>query len=62
MVSYWNIFTNVSCFYFQIDGNGNCMFSAIKRALEVHTADNHDHPYYPTRYFHGQVVVSLVQN
>ena len=38
------------------------MFSAIKRALGVCTADNHDHPYYPTRYFHQQVVVWLVQN
>ena len=27
------------------------MFLAIKRALGVHTADNQDHPYYPTRYF-----------
>ena len=27
------------------------MFSAIKRALGVCTADNHDHPYYLTRYF-----------
>ena len=38
------------------------MFSAIKRALGVHTVDNHDHPYYLTRYFCQQVVVWLVQN
>ena len=38
------------------------MFSAIKRGLEVWTANSCDHPYYPTRYFRWQVVVWLVQN
>ena len=38
------------------------MFSAIKRALGVRTANYWDHPYYPTRYFRRQVVVWLVQN
>ena len=38
------------------------MFLAIKRALGVRTANCWDHPYYPTRYFHQQVVVWLVQN
>ena len=37
-------------FYFQVDGNGNCRFSSINRALGVHAADNHDHSNYPTRY------------
>ena len=38
------------------------MFSVMKRALGVCTANCWDHPYYLTRYFRQQVVVWLVQN
>ena len=45
-----------------MDGNGNCLFTAIKKGLGVRHKDAHDDPFYPTRYFHRQVVVWLVQN
>ena len=52
----------ISSFYLQVEGNGNCLFSAVKRSLGVWNRNHPDHPYYPTRYFHHQVVVWLVQN
>ena len=52
----------ISSFYLQVEGNGNCLFSAVKRSLGVQNKNHPDHPYYPMRYFCCQVVVWLVQN
>ena len=49
-------------FPLQVDGNGNCMFSTIKKALGVRHKDAWDDPFYPTCYFRRQVVVWLVHN
>ena len=59
---YFSHFAYDFSFYFQVDGNGNCMFSAIKMSLGVRHKEQQDHRYYPMRYFHQQVVVWLVQN
>ena len=45
-----------------MDGNGNYLFTAIKKGLGVRHKDAQDDLFYPTRYFHRQVVVWLVQN
>ena len=54
---------------FKVEGNCNCLFSAIKKSLQVRhsgvagSKDGHrDLPYYPTRYFHCQVVNWMVEN
>ena len=52
-----------------MDGNGNCLFSAIKKSLQVcHSRVDGDKdkgqklPYYPNRYFWCQVVNWIVDN
>ena len=54
---------------FKVEGNGNCMFSAIKKSLQVpHSGDEGSKDgdryllYYPNRYFHRQVVNWMVEN
>ena len=54
---------------FKVEGNGNCLFSAIKKNLQVcHSGDagskDSDRylPYYPNRYFRRQVVNWMVEN
>ena len=54
---------------FKVEGNGNCLFSAIKKSLQVHhsgyggSKDGDRYlPYYPNRYFHHQVVNWMVEN
>ena len=54
---------------FKVEGNGNCLFSAIKKSLQVcHSGvagfkdGDRDLPYYPTRYFHHQVMNWMVEN
>ena len=49
-------------FYLQVDGNGNCLFTVIKKALGVWHKDAHGDPFYPTQYFCRQVIMWLVQN
>ena len=49
-------------FSLQVDGNRNCMFSMIKKALGVRHKDAWDDPFYLTCYFRRQVVVWLVHN
>ena len=51
-----------TCISLQVDRNGNCMFSAIKKALGVRHKDAQDDPFYLTHYFRRQVVVWLVHN
>ena len=52
-----------------MDGNGNCLFAAIKKSLQVrHSGDGGDKdrgqklPYYPNRYFWCQVINWMVEN
>ena len=49
-------------FSLQVDGNGNCLFSTIKKALGVRHKDAWDDPFYLTHYFRRQAVVWLVHN
>ena len=56
-----------SCF--KVDGNGNCLFLAIKRSLQVHHSGvggdkdkGQKLPYYPNRYFRCQVINWMVDN
>ena len=49
--------------YLQVDsGGGNCLFAAIKAAMNVHHGGSKDAPYYPTRYFRRQVVAWMVKH
>ena len=50
---------NILLVYLQVEGNGNCMFAAIKKVLRVRHAEQWDHLYYPMRYFRCQVVMWL---
>ena len=34
----------------QVDGTGNCMFSAIKKSLLVHAATSQEATYFPNHY------------
>ena len=54
---------------FKVEGNGNCLFFAIKKSLQVcHGRDEGSKdgdrylPYYPNRYFHCQVENWMVEN
>ena len=49
--------------YFQPEiGGGNCLFRAIKASMGVHHGEAMDSPYYPTRYFHQQVVAWIIKH
>ena len=50
--------SHLHAFSLQVDGNGNCMFSTIKKSLGV----RHKDPFYLTCYFRRQVVVWPVHN
>ena len=50
----WNLF-RICSFHFKVEGNGNCLFSAIKKSLQIRHSGvagsrdgNRDLPYYPT--------------
>ena len=43
-------------------GGGNCHFGAIKALLGVCHAKAKDSPYFPTKYFHRQVVAWMVKH
>ena len=47
---------------FQVDGAGNCLFSALKKSMAVWTANNTDHTYFPNRYFRRMVVNYMVNH
>ena len=54
---------------FQVEGNGNCLFAAVKKSLQVrHSGPGGDRdedrnlPYYPNRYFRRQVVRWMADN
>ena len=40
----------------QVDGTGNCLFSAIKKSLSVRTATSQEATYFPNHYFRRMVV------
>ena len=53
----------------QVQGNGNCLFAAVKKSLQVrHSGPGGDKdedrnlPYYPNRYFRRQVVHWMADN
>ena len=57
------------CSNFKVEGNGNCLFPAVKKSLQIRHSGvagsrdgDRDLPYYPTRYFHRQVVNWMVEN
>ena len=57
------------CSDFKVEGNGNCLFSAVKKSLQIRHSGvagsrdgDRDLPYYPTRYFRRQVVNWMVEN
>ena len=59
----------ICSFHFKFEGNGNCLFSAIKKSIQIRRSGvagsrdgDRDLPYYPTRYFHHQVVNWMVEN
>ena len=64
----WNL-VRICPFHFKVEGNGNCLFSAIKKSLQIRRSGvagsrdgDRDLPYYPTQYFHHQVVNWMVEN
>ena len=46
----------------QVDGTGNCLFSAVKKSLSVHTATSQEATYFPNRYFRRMVVNFMVNH
>ena len=63
-----NVFI-ICSFHFKVEGNGNCLFSAIKKSIQIRHSGvagsrdgDRDLPYYPTRYFSHQVVNWMVEN
>ena len=46
----------------QVDGTGNCLFSAIKKLLSVHTATSQEATYFPNHYFRRMVVNCIVNH
>ena len=63
-----NVFI-ICSFHFKVESNGNCLFSAIKKSIQIRHSGvvgsrggDRDLPYYPTRYFHCQVVNWMVEN
>ena len=53
----------------KVEGNGNCLFSAVKKSLQVRHSGlggasdkGRELPYYPNCYFRGQVVHWMVTN
>ena len=54
---------------FKVEGNGNCLFLAIKKSLQVRHSGTggamdgeHQLPYYPNRYFRRQVINWMIEN
>ena len=54
---------------FQVEGNGNCLFAAVKKSLQVHHSspggdrdEDRNLPYYLNRYFQRQVVHWMADN
>ena len=50
------------CIYLQVDGTGNCLFSAIKKSLSVRTATSQEATYFPNRYFRRMVVCFMANH
>ena len=48
--------------YLQVDGTDNCLFSAIKKSLSVHTATLQEATYFPNHYFRRMVVNYIVNH
>ena len=46
----------------QVDGTGNCLFSAIKKSLLVYTATSREATYFPNHYFRRMVVNCIVNH
>ena len=46
----------------QVDGTGNCLFSAVKKSLSVCTATSQEATYLPNRYFWRMVVNFMVNH
>ena len=46
----------------QVDGTGNCLFSAVKKSLSVCTATSQEATYFPNRYFQRMVVNFMVNH
>ena len=46
----------------QVDGTGNCLFSAVKKSLSVRTATLQEATYFPNRYFWRMVVNFMVNH
>ena len=52
-----------SSFSLQIESaGGNCLFVAIKVAMNVHHGNSKDAPYYLMRYFRRQVVAWMIKH
>ena len=53
----------IMCFvYLQVDGTGNCLFSALKKSLSVRTATSQQATYFPNRYFRRMVVCFMANH
>ena len=48
--------------YLQVDGTGNCLFSALKKSMAVRNAASREATYFPNRYFRRMVVSYMVNN
>ena len=42
---------SLSMVYLQVDGTGNCLFSAVKKSLSVRTSTSQEATSFPNRYF-----------
>ena len=48
--------------FLQVDGTGNCVFSALKKSMSVCNASSREATYFPNRYFRRMVVSFMVNN
>ena len=57
-----NSLTTHILIYLQVDGTGNCLFSALKKSMAVRNAASREATYFPNRYFRRMVVSYMVNN
>ena len=56
----WSL--TLCCCLLQVDGTGNCLFSAIKKSLLVHTTTSLEATYFPNQYIRRMVVNYMVNH
>ena len=62
LVIFTNSLTTHILIYLQVDGTGNCLFSALKKSMSVRNAASREATYFPNRYFRRMVVSYMANN